>query len=222
MKCLLFCAVLSLSLPAFGQSPQASTSQQAWPDSASTSKVAADNTSIAPFVVQPIHFTPPALLIQSGPARERKRVADRGFILTSLFQIGATIGDIESTQYGLSHGAREANSLYGSHPSRTTQYAIAMPLAAAVVVGVIASRKALLIPGTGSFLRWLSARYTLGRFVTISWWQKSSPSPEKAGCPDYKKELSGAPQHLQDTGHVIPHVVGSVTGGAHGATRRRG
>ncbi|MGC2195993.1 MAG: hypothetical protein WA628_15055 [Terriglobales bacterium] len=88
---------------------------------------------MAPFVVQPIRFTPPALLIQSGPAGERKRVADRGFILTSLFQIGATIGDIESTQYGLSHGAREANSLYDSHPSRAKQYAIAMPVAVAVV-----------------------------------------------------------------------------------------
>jgi len=60
-------------------------------------------------------------------------VADRNFFLTALFQVGATIGDIESTQYGLSHGARELNPLYGSHPSRAKQYAITMPITAAVL-----------------------------------------------------------------------------------------
>ena len=133
MKRLLLCAGLLLSVPVFGQSSQQPTPEQMLPDSASTSKITADNTSALSFVIQPIRSTPPVLLSQSGPPREGTRVADRSFILPTLFQIGATIGDIESTQYGLSHGVREANPLYGSHPSRAMQYGITMPIAAAIV-----------------------------------------------------------------------------------------
>jgi hypothetical protein len=133
MKCLALCAFVSLSWAAFGQNLQPSTNEKSLPDSASTSKVASENNSETPFVVRPVPTRPPTLRIEAGPPAERRHVADRGFLIVSLFQIGATIGDIESTQYGLGHGAKEANPLFGSHPSRATQYAIAMPIAAGVV-----------------------------------------------------------------------------------------
>jgi hypothetical protein len=132
MKCLLLCAVVSLSWSAFAQNLQPSTNEKSLPDSASTSKAAAENSDM-PFVVRPVPIRPPTLRIETGPTAERRHVADRKFLIASLFQIGATIGDIESTQYGLGHGATEANPLFGSHPSRATQYAIAMPIAAGVV-----------------------------------------------------------------------------------------
>ncbi len=130
MKCWLLCGVLFLSFPVLGQD---ASDDKALPDSASTSKASADNGSGNPFSAQPIRFTPPTLAIQSTPPRERMRTADRSFWLTHVFQIAATVADIESTQYGLAHGAREANPLFGSHPSRGKQYAISMPLSAAVV-----------------------------------------------------------------------------------------
>jgi hypothetical protein len=130
MKCLWLCGVLFLSSSLFGQ---LGVDDQALPDSASTSKASADNGSGNPFAAQPIRFSPPALAIQSAPSRERTRTADRSFWLTHLFQIAATVADIESTQFGLARGAREANPLFGSHPSRGKQYAISMPLSAAVV-----------------------------------------------------------------------------------------
>jgi hypothetical protein len=104
MKCAFICVAISLSLPVFGQSLQQSTSDKTLPDSPSATKVLADNTRATPFVSQPLRPAVPALLIQSAPPKEKKRVADRSFILSSLFQIGTTIGDIESTQYGLGHG----------------------------------------------------------------------------------------------------------------------
>jgi hypothetical protein len=125
MKCLLLCAVVSLSWSAFAQNLQPSTNEKSFPDSASTSKAAAENADM-PFVVRPVPIRPPTLRIEAGPTAERRHVADRKFLIASLFQIGATIGDIESTQYGLGHGAQEANPLFGSHPSRATQYAIAI------------------------------------------------------------------------------------------------
>jgi hypothetical protein len=133
MKCAFICVAISLSLPVFGQSLQQSTSDKTLPDSPSATKVLADNTRATPFVSQPLRPAVPALVIQSAPPKEKKRVADRSFILSSLFQIGATIGDIESTQYGLGHGVREGNPLFGSRPSRAKQYGIALPVAAAVV-----------------------------------------------------------------------------------------
>lgn len=71
-------------------------------------------------------------MILTAPPRE-KRVVNRSFILASLFQVGATIGDIETTQYGLSHGHKEGNPLFGSAPSRKLQYAVAVPVAGVVV-----------------------------------------------------------------------------------------
>jgi len=132
MKCLLLCAVVCMSWAAFAQNLQPSTNEKSLPDSASTSKAAAENADMR-FVARPVLIRPPTLRIETGPTAERRHVADRKFLIASLFQIGATIGDIESTQYGLGHGAQEANPLFGSHPSRATQYAIAMPIAAGVV-----------------------------------------------------------------------------------------
>jgi hypothetical protein len=132
MKCLVLCGVVLVGWVAFAQTLQPSADQNRLPDSASTSK-GTENASGTPFVVRPVPVRPPALSIQTGPPLETERVASRRFILASLFQIAATIGDVESTQYGLSHGAREANPLFGSHPSRAKQYAIAMPIAGGIV-----------------------------------------------------------------------------------------
>lgn len=99
MKCLLLCAVVSLSWAAFAQNLKPSTNEKSLPDSASTSKVAAENAE-TPFVVRPVPIRPP-LRIEAGPGAEKRHVADRNFMIVSLFQIGATIGDIESTHYGL-------------------------------------------------------------------------------------------------------------------------
>ncbi len=133
MRCWLVFALLFLSFPVAGQSPDTSKEEKVLPDSASATKGKQDYVSEAAFSAQPIHFTPPPLSLEPSPPRERKRVADRSFLLAALFQVGATIGDIESTQYGLSHGARELNPIYGSHPSRAKQYGITMPVTAAVL-----------------------------------------------------------------------------------------
>ena len=130
MKAFLCCVALLSALTMVGQTSQ-SVAEQALPDSASSSKAAAEGAST--FTAQPIRVTPPALLIQSNPPQERRRVVDRSFLWTTLFQVGATVADIESTQYGLSHGARELNPLYGNHPSRAKQYVITMPITAGVL-----------------------------------------------------------------------------------------
>jgi len=133
MRCWLLFALLFLSFPVAGQSPDTSKEEKILPDSASATKGKQDYDPAAAFSAQPIHFTPPPLSLEPSPPRERKRVADRSFLLAALFHVGATIGDIESTQYGLSHGARELNPIYGSHPSRAKQYGITMPVTAGVL-----------------------------------------------------------------------------------------
>lgn len=130
MKWWLLCGVLFLNSPLFAQ---VASDEKALPDSASASKASAEDVSGNLFSAQPIPVTPPSLAIQSLSTRERTHTANRSFWLTHLFQVAATVADIESTQYGLSHGAREANPLFGIHPSRARQYAISMPLSLAVV-----------------------------------------------------------------------------------------
>ena len=123
-----FCLLLIMSLPASAQT--ASTpSEQALPDAASSRFIQEKTT----FSAQPLRLTPPPLRIEPAPSRRRKPVADRSFWLAAMFQVGAAIADIESTQYGLGHGARELNPLYGTHPTRARQYAIAMPIGAGVL-----------------------------------------------------------------------------------------
>jgi hypothetical protein len=58
MKCLLLCVVVSMSWSAFAQNLQPSTNEKSLPDSASTSKVAAENSDM-PFVVRPVPIRPP-------------------------------------------------------------------------------------------------------------------------------------------------------------------
>ena len=90
MKCLLLCVVVCLSWSAFAQNLQPSTNEKSLPDSASTSKAAAENSDMA-FVVRPVPIRPPTLRIEAGPTAERRHVADRKFLIASLFQIGATV-----------------------------------------------------------------------------------------------------------------------------------
>ena len=130
MKVFLCCVALVSACTLFGQTSQP-VAEQTLPDSASTSKAAAEGASA--FTAEPIRMAPPPLSIQSNPPVERRRVVDRHFLWVALFQVGATLADIESTQYGLSHGAREINPLYGNHPSRAKQYAITMPITAGVL-----------------------------------------------------------------------------------------
>ena len=69
MKCLLLCAVVCLSWAAFAQNLQPSTNEKSLPDSASTSKAAAENVDM-PFVVRPVPIKPPTLRIEAGPTAE--------------------------------------------------------------------------------------------------------------------------------------------------------
>jgi hypothetical protein len=72
------------------------------------------------------------LAIQSPYAQQKRRVVDRNFVLFNLFQLGATIADVESTHFGLSRGLRETNPIFGERPSRFHQYLLAIPVSAAM------------------------------------------------------------------------------------------
>lgn len=145
---LLLCSILLLSISLAAQDSRAASNTALLPEMSSASRVLAESdasTSGTPFTVQPVRPTRQSLVILTAPPRE-KRVVNRSFILASLFQVGATIGDIETTQYRLSHGYKEGNPLFGSAPSRKLQYAVAVPVAG-VVVGC--SRRALRIRNIG-------------------------------------------------------------------------
>jgi hypothetical protein len=132
---LLLCSILLLSISLAAQDSRAASNTAPLPESPSASRIFAESdvsTSGTPFTVQPVRPTPQSLVILAAPPRE-KRVVIRSFILASLFHVGATIGDIETTQYGLSHGHKEGNPLVGSAPSRKLQYAVAVPVAGVVV-----------------------------------------------------------------------------------------
>ena len=71
---------------------------------------------------------PPSFRIDPQPPRARRKIVDCQFIILSLAQLGAVIADVESTEYGLSHGSRESNPLAGPRPSRGMLYGISVPV----------------------------------------------------------------------------------------------
>jgi hypothetical protein len=135
MKPLLLFPMLFLSFSLFGQTLRALTTDHPLPDSPSETRLRAassETPSETAFPVQPVRPIPPPMMIRTAPVGERKHVMNRSFILVSLFQVGATIADLESTQYGISRGYKEGNPFFGAAASRPSQYAIAMPIAAGV------------------------------------------------------------------------------------------
>jgi hypothetical protein len=133
-------AILGLLLlgiiPIFFQALSPELIAQALPDAPSTMKLLAEKSgedTNEAFTVQPIKPRVPSLVIRPVQ-REASRVVDRNFIIGAIFQIGATVADVESTQYGLSHGAREGNPLFGERPSRAKQYGFALPISGAVTL----------------------------------------------------------------------------------------
>ncbi|MBZ5694993.1 MAG: hypothetical protein LAN36_06495 [Acidobacteriia bacterium] len=69
--------------------------------------------------------SPDAPALKSHP-----KVADKKFWIFAGLQIGATIADIETTQWALSSNPRvhEINPLFGSRPGRARMYSIGMAL----------------------------------------------------------------------------------------------
>jgi len=71
---------------------------------------------------------PPTLTMVTIASAKRPSTFDRKFVILQLFQFAATVADIETTRYGLNHGAQERSPLAGRHPSTTSLYAISVPL----------------------------------------------------------------------------------------------
>lgn len=136
MKSVILGLLLLGGTPAFFQVLSHELIAQSLPDAPSTMKLFAEkseeNTNEA-FTVQPIKPTIPSLVIRPVQ-RDASRVVNRNFIIAAIFQIGATMADVESTQYGLSHGAKEGNPLFGERPSRAKQYGFALPISGAVTL----------------------------------------------------------------------------------------
>src|ERR1700758_2625494 len=118
MRALVLWVAVLVSMSAYSQTSSQQLDLASLPETPSTSKVLSANSeehSSAAFIVQPVTPTVPSLVIR--PAQpEAKGKIDRNFIIATVFQIGATVADIESTQHGLSHGAKEGNPLFGERP----------------------------------------------------------------------------------------------------------
>ena len=104
----------------------------ALPDSPSALKQHKESNALDAANLHTLGGAPPALAIMPQPPAKHANVVDRKFILFTVFQFAASIADVESTQYGLSHGAAEGNPLFGSRPSRAKLYSIALPVSAGV------------------------------------------------------------------------------------------
>lgn len=72
----------------------------------------------------------PPLSIAFVEHERPKHVVDRKFAVLTLFAVAATVGDVESTEYGTAHGASEGNPLVAAHPSRPVLYGISLPVSA--------------------------------------------------------------------------------------------
>jgi hypothetical protein len=134
MRYCFLCALFLASIPLFGQTvqPTETLSDAVFPDAPSVQTGGAD-TLVVPHL-RSLGELPPALEILSVPQEKRRRVADRGFWLLSVFQVGAVVADIETTQYALARGGHEWNPLAGDHPSRGRLYGISLPISAGLTI----------------------------------------------------------------------------------------
>jgi hypothetical protein len=135
MQCGFLCALFLASVPMFGQAVQPTETLSAnamFPDAPSVQIGGAD-TRVVPNL-RSLGERAPSLEILSSPQEKPRRVADRGFWFLTLFQVGAVVADVETTQYALAHGGHEWNPLAGDHPSRTRLYGISLPLSAGLAI----------------------------------------------------------------------------------------
>jgi hypothetical protein len=122
---------------AFGQGQRPDEAQTAVPAFPDNPSVTTQTARVVSLDLSPLHSSggrPPVLAVESQVPQQLARTGNRSFVLLTVFQAAATIGDIESTQLGLSHGAREANPLAGERPSRAELYAISLPISAGVAL----------------------------------------------------------------------------------------
>jgi hypothetical protein len=161
MRSMFFCLALFLCSDAYGQHLQnfSAAESVALPDAPSTTQNTTDaRTPGMSAQMRSLGATPPALLIRMPTVAESPRkTIDRSFILLTALNFAGTIADIESTQYGLSHGARESNPLFGSHPSRAFQYELSMPVSAMLGIWSYHLKKAA--PQTR---RWMIPQFVAG------------------------------------------------------------
>jgi hypothetical protein len=131
VKYLLICLLLS-----FGSFASAQAGNEA-PAPASTAlfPVSSSTTSQPPanqaFGIQSIHSVieaAPPMSIAFVEHERKQQVVTGKFVAFALFAFAATVGDVESTEYGTSHGASEGNPLVGAHPSRGLLYGISLPV----------------------------------------------------------------------------------------------
>jgi len=134
MSRVLLSILLTLSTYAFCQTQQAieSVAMNTLPDAPSATSAIYEGASAGTSQLRSLGNPSAALVIQTLPPAKPKATIDRSFALLTLFQVLSSVADVESTQYGLSHGAREENPMFGSHPTRAVQYAISLPMSAGV------------------------------------------------------------------------------------------
>ena len=137
MRYVLLAATISLSVCSIGQEQSQTEAQQVVtipPDNHSATLHATQGVALGPTALRSLEERPPALALESPPLQRLPRVVDTRFTLLTMFQVAANVADVETTVYGLSHRAYEANPIIGAHPSRGKLYAISMPISAGVAL----------------------------------------------------------------------------------------
>lgn len=124
MKIIVTALLAALALPLAAQQPQ-----NPLPDSPSHIAELQRPAAVPAIVASTPQRIRPSVT-QENPSPHR-----RAFTLLSAVAVASTVADIEFTAHCLATNprCREANPLYGSHPSRARMYAIAMPMTAAQI-----------------------------------------------------------------------------------------
>ena len=123
MKIFITALFLVVSLPLIAQ-----VSERSLPDSPSYTAALHSPAALPAITSTPRRIRPTFTQEDRDPHR-------RGFMLLSATAVVSTVADIELTAHCLATNpnCREANPLFGSHPSRARMYAIAMPMTAAQI-----------------------------------------------------------------------------------------
>lgn len=133
----IFWALLSFSLPLYGQTISARPDQpraSSLPESPSSMMRASETAKVNFLDPRALPEAPPALVIQEPQPMESQKVLNRAFVWLTVMEFSATVADIESTTYALSSNYHEAYPLLGSHPSRAKLYGLGMPSAALIAL----------------------------------------------------------------------------------------
>ena len=133
MKVLVFVISLFLSISLWGQTATSDLAENL-PDSPSVSKLLAEQQaggSGTPVKIESASRSTPSPA--NNPTEPALRTLDRTFVLASVFQVGATIANVEALEYKISQGNGPGDSPYGKPPSRALLYGMAIPISSSTV-----------------------------------------------------------------------------------------